>query len=319
MQLRDYQKQAIANIFSAWNGGARNILYVLPTGGGKTVIFSAIIKQVDAEACVIAHRRELLEQMAITLGRNEIPHKIIGPDNVIRLIVKREIEELGRDFYSPSAKCTVASIDSLMSRKESLAAWAKRVKYWVLDEGHHLLAENKWGTGVSLFTNARGLAVTATPGRADGLGLGRHADGLIDLMLFGPDMRWLIDNGFLTNYRIACPPSTLDLSDVHTGKDGDFVRRRLSLKTRQSSVLGDVVQHYLKFTPGKLGVTFVPDIETASVQAEKFQAAGVPAEAVSSKTPSRLRAELLRRFRRRELLQLVNCDLFGEGFDLPGR
>jgi len=129
MQLRDYQKQAVSDIYSAWSGSVQNVLYVLPTGGGKTVIFSAILKQVDAETCVIAHRRELLEQMAITLGRNEIPHKIIGPDNVIRLIIKREIEELGRDFYSPSAKCTVASIDSLMSRKESLAAWAKRVKF----------------------------------------------------------------------------------------------------------------------------------------------------------------------------------------------
>jgi len=77
------------------------------------------------------------------------------------------------------------------------------------------------------------------------------------------------------------------------------------------------VAHYLRLAPGKLGVTFDTDVESATDTAAAFRANGVPAEVVSAKTPDHLRAQIIRRFRNREILQLVNVDLFGEGFDLP--
>ena len=83
------------------------------------------------------------------------------------------------------------------------------------------------------------------------------------------------------------------------------------------SVVGDVVEHYKRLAMGKLGVTFASDVETATDIASRFRAEGVPAEVVSGKTPDHLRASILRRFKNREILQLVNVDLFGEGFDLP--
>jgi superfamily II DNA or RNA helicase len=73
----------------------------------------------------------------------------------------------------------------------------------------------------------------------------------------------------------------------------------------------------LRLAPGKLGVTFDTDVDSATETAAAFRAAGVPAEVVSAKTPDALRAQILRRFKNREILQLVNVDLFGEGFDLP--
>ena len=78
-----------------------------------------------------------------------------------------------------------------------------------------------------------------------------------------------------------------------------------------------MVDHYLRIAKGKLGVTFAVDVEAAGDIATAFKKAGVPAEIVTAKTPDTLRASILRRFRNRELLQLVNVDLFGEGFDLP--
>jgi superfamily II DNA or RNA helicase len=81
--------------------------------------------------------------------------------------------------------------------------------------------------------------------------------------------------------------------------------------------MGDVIDHYLRLAAGKLGVTFATDVKTAEELAEKFNAAGVPAAAVSAATPDLERINLLKQFKNRQILQLVNVDLFGEGFDLP--
>jgi hypothetical protein len=177
-----------------------------------------------------------------------------------------------------------------------------------------------------MFPNALGLGVTATPERADGKGLGRHADGVFDCMVEGPGMRQLINglpdwNGvatpYMADYRVFCPPSDLDLTAVPIGADGDYVRGQLALKTRSSTIMGHVVEHYLRIAPGKLGITFAPDVETATEFSKLFNQAGVRAEVVTAKTPDRMRIEIMKRFERREVLQLVNVDLFGEGVDVP--
>ena len=188
----------------------------------------------------------------------------------------------------------------------------------VVHNCHHLLAANKWGKGVSLFPNARGLAVTATPVRADGRGLGRGSDGLIDYMVQGPTMRELIDAGYLTDYRIFAPASDINLANVPVSDTtGDFSAPALRDAAKRSHVTGDIVENYMKIAPGKLGVTFCVSVELAGETAARYRAAGVPAEMVSANTPELERAAILRKFARRELLQLVNVDLFGEGFDLP--
>lgn len=317
MQLRPYQSDVLSGVYDSWQRGARNVLAVLPTGGGKTVIFSEGIRQHNGGSCAIAHRQELVSQISLALARDEVRHRIIGPNSVIRWVNQLHIMETGRSYYDPAARCAVAGVDTLIRRGDELARWAQQVTLWVQDEAHHLLTANKWGKAVAMFPNARGLGVTATPERADGKGLGRHADGVFDVMVEGPGMRDLIGLEYLTDYRVLCPPSDLDLSDVATGADGDFNRKPLAAKTRKSSVMGDVVTHYQRHASGRLGVTFAPDVDTATELAARFNAAGVPAEVVSAKTPEKIRQEILRRFRRRQILQLVNVDLFGEGFDLP--
>jgi len=104
---------------------------------------------------------------------------------------------------------------------------------------------------------------------------------------------------------------------VATGSTGDYVQPQLRAAVARSSITGDVVRDYLRYAAGKRGVTFVPDVDTAAHVAGLYRAAGVPAEAVSAKTPAALRSDLVRRLRDGRLLQLVNVDLFGEGFDLP--
>lgn len=325
--LRPYQQDIRDDIESRWLGVA-NVLAVLPTGAGKTVLFSSILADEPGASCAIAHRQELVSQISLALARNGVRHRIIGQDPVIRMIVRLHMEDVGANYVVPNAKCAVASVNTLTGKKfaESLKPWLPTVKLWVQDEAHHVLRDNQWGRAAAMFPNARGLGVTATPLRADGNGLGRHADGLFDTMVIGPSMRDLITMGFLTEYRIFAPPSTFHRDQVAVSQTtGDFNLDQMRKAVAASSlvvhdekqIVGDIVQHYQRIAPGKLGVTFVPDIATAETVAEQFNAAGVPAMAVSSKTPDDERCKILRRFKSRELLQLVNCDLFGEGFDLP--
>ena len=188
----------------------------------------------------------------------------------------------------------------------------------VVHNCHHVLAGNKWGKAVQAFPNARGLGVTATPLRADGQGLGRRNDGVFDALVTGPSQRALIDEGYLCEYRIFAPKSDVDLADVPlSASTGDYSATPLRRAIARSCITGDVVQSYLRIALGKLGVTFCTSVQQANETAAQFREAGVPAECVSAETQDDVRAETLRRFAERKILQLVNVDLFGEGFDLP--
>lgn len=317
-QLRPYQLELDQKIEAAWNDSARNILATAPTGAGKTVNFSHILKRHTGVACAIAHRQELVSQISLSLAREDVIHSIIAPRSTIRWIMQLHREELGRCFYDPASKISVAGVKTLLSRADQLSAWLPQVTLWIIDEGHHVLRENTWGAAVELFPNARGLGVTATACRADGKGLGAHADGVFDTLIEGPSMRELITDGYLSDYKIWAPPSDLDMSSVEISTaTGDFKAKQARDAVKRSHLVGDVVEHYLQHARGKLGITFAVDVEAAKELAAAYLSAGVPAAAVSAKTPERDRHQLIRRFRRRELLQLVNVDLFGEGFDLP--
>lgn len=315
IELRPYQEAIRQDIHGAWNAGARNVMAVLPTGGGKTVNMAREFADNVGASIGIAHRQELVGQMSLALARNSVRHRIIGSPDLMRAIVQIHMAEVGRSFFDPSAACGVAGVDTLV-RRDPLP-WFQQVTLWQEDEGHHALRENKWGEAALLFPNARGILWTATPGRADGKGLGRAADGIADTMVTGPNMRELIAAGYLTDYRVFCPPNDVDLSNVNTTASGDYSPTKVREAVHKSHIVGDVVQHYLCIARGKLGVTFAVDVEHAKEITLAYRAAGVPSEIVTSDTPDVLRAVVLRRFRNREILQLVNVDLFGEGFDLP--
>ena len=317
MRLRPYQQEIHDAITNAWATGHQNVLAVLPTGGGKTVTFSHIVKEEQGSSIVLAHRAELVAQMSLALAREQVRHRIIGPSSLVRLCVNAHVGELGRPFYDANAKTGVASVQSVTANKDG-AQWFEQVRLWVHDEAHHLLRDNQFGKAVARFPNARGLGVTATPGRADGKGLGRHADGLFDTMVMGPTPRWLIDQGFLSQYKIFAPPSNLDLTAVHVTASGDYSPPELKAATQKSTVLGDTVTHYIKHASGKSGLTFADSVENATDIAVRFRAAGVSAEVLTGKTPDALRANVIAKFKNRQVMQIVSVALIDEGFDCPG-
>ena len=319
---RAYQVKGHADIWTAWREGIQNILYTLSTGGGKTFLFCMVLLDIlHVPTCVIAHRKEILGQISLTLAKQGIYHRIIGPESLVRMVVRIHQEALGKVYYNSDAPVAVASALTLISwaKLGRIDAWCRSVRYWVLDEAHHCQQDNTWGRAVELFPYAKGLGVTATPERTDGQGLGRIANGVFDKLIEGPSAASLMSDGYLCRYRIICPPTTgLDLSEVRIGKDGDHVRKGLGLATRKSSIMGDVAAYYKLHAWGKLGITFAPDIETAKALTESYLALNVPAKLVTGETPEPERLQVMRDFKAHNVWQLVNVDLFDEGVDVPG-
>lgn len=315
-KLRDYQQELETAIRNAWNDGHQNVLAVSPCGSGKTVLFSQITHDEQGATCVIVHRQELVEQISLSLARCGVRHNIIAPRSVIKTIVKSHVKNTGRNYYEPRSIKAVAGVDTLLRRKD-LDAWRKTVKLWIQDEAHHVLASNKWGKAAALFPNARGLGVTATPERADGKGLGHHADGVFDTMVEGKSLRWMIEQGYLTDYKIYAPPSDIDFSGLKVNRSGDYDAKAIREREIKSHIVGDVVKHFRKLAPGKQGITYNSCVKTAGEMAQQFTGEGVPAAMVCGETSDRERANTTNKFRNRDLLQMTNVDLFGEGYDLP--
>lgn len=315
---RPDQRQFIGEIYQAWNQGAQNVVGRADTGFGKTVCLADIVEQHPGGSCIIAHRQELVGQISMMLARYGVRHNVIASDATTREIAKMHVAEFGACFYTPSARCAVASVDTLV-RRDGLGQWAAGVTLWVVDEGHHLVRENKWARAIELFGNpaVRGLLPTATPNRADGKGLGRHADGYADCMVQAPPMRWLIEQGFLTDYRVVCVESDLSLVGQEVSSSGDWSPSKLKDAAAKSQIVGDLVTNYLRFARGMLNIAFTTDTETAAKSTAAYRAAGVRAECLTGKTDDSVRRHILRQFSKREIDVIVAVDIVSEGFDLP--
>lgn len=327
-KLRPYQQELKNQIYNHWSDHQHsNVLAVLPTGAGKTVFFSSIIAEHAGATCAVAHRQELVSQISLALARNKVRHRIIGPTNVVKMIVRLHMEEVGHSYYDPNSRHAVAGVDTLVRRGDKLANWLPTVKLWVMDEAHHVLQENKWGKAVNMFPNARGMGVTATPSRADGHGLGSHADGVFDKMFIGPSMRDLINMGYLTDYKLYAPPSSFrrDAIKKVSQTTGDFVASEVSKAVNESSlvahdekqIVGDVVRTYQKLLKGMLTVVFAPDVATATELEKQYNDAGIPAKCVHGAMPDAERINAVRKFKNREYLVLTSVAIFDEGFDCP--
>jgi superfamily II DNA or RNA helicase len=318
MQLRPYQQDVKQVIHQHWNAGVNNVLAQMATGAGKTVLFCNILSEHDGYSLAIAHRSELVSQMSLTLGRYGIRHRVIASAATCKIISALHMVELGKDYTNPNARTAVASVDTLVNIPEGDALF-KQTTLVIVDEAHHVLRENKWGRAVGMFTNKRVLGVSATPERADRKGLGADNDGIFDTLTLGVPMGWLIEQGYLSPYRIFAPPCDIDVSKVAISKTtGDYNLDQLRKEVHKSRTLvGDVVSHYKRLAMGKLGLTFTVDVEEAVRVAAEYRANGVSAEVLTGKTPPMVRSNILKRFRNREILQLVNCELLTEGTDIP--
>lgn len=297
MILRPYQAKMAEEIWAQHQGGARNVLAVLPTGGGKTALFSSLTAAWTGQGhrtCILVHRRELLNQASQALMRIGVPHGRIQP---------------GRMMTADAVQ--VASVDTLLARLVEMRPILERFTRVITDEAHHAVA-GKWSLVRQTMPGALGLGVTATPFRADGRGLGDCFDAAAQ----GPSVRDLIEMGHLSQPKVYQPPIQVDLSKVKT-RMGDFVVRDLVSAVDRDEVTLPAIEHYRALADRKPAIAFCSSVEHAQKVAKQFVAAGYRAAAVDGETPEAERDQAIRALGTGQLDVLASCDIVSEGTDIP--
>lgn len=182
---------------------------------------------------------------------------------------------------------------------------------------HHYVDSGSWAKAIELFNHAKLLFVTACPERADGKGLGAHADGYVEEMIEGPQTQWLIDEGYLSPFKYFAPESNLDTSGVPVTASGELNREAMRKRIVDSDLVGNIVDQYLEFSPGKQAIGFANDVATSNDVAAAFQARGVLTVSLCGADDPDKRDRELSDFEAQRTTALLNVDLFDEGFDVP--
>jgi DNA repair protein RadD len=290
--LRDYQDEcvtAIRQAFTRW----RRVLFVLPTGGGKTVCFAYITVHAAAKGnrvIVLAHRQEIADQISAALAAMGVAHGRIQPGHAMT-----------------DDPVQVGMVQTVARRLGAIPAPA----LLVIDECHHAVA-GTWAKSAAAWPNAKVLGVTATPERLDGVGL-RDA---FDTMVVGPDVRELIDAGYLAPYRYLAPSTEIDLSRVRS-IGSDYNTGDLERAVDQDGITGDVVEHYLKHIAPRTAIGFCVSVAHAEHVAVRFRDAGIPASSIDGAMSSDQRHDLVNRLRIGAIRVLTSCEIISEGFDAP--
>lgn len=281
----------------------------------KTTIFAYVTTgAANKGKCVylLAHRAELVKQISMTLASFGTTHNIIAPPAIVRQAKVEQFRKTGRSFVGKS-RVYVCSAQTLVKR---LGDIADKPDIIVVDESHHLTDGSTWGKICAAYPDAKLLPVTATPCRLDGKGLGRDAGGFADTLIMGPTMRWLIDNGYLSEYRAFAPPLKLDLKGVKT-RMGDYAKDQVAEAMDKPTITGDAVEHYLRLARGKRAVAFCASVAHAEHVADAFSAVGVPASFLDGSLDPAERDKRIKDFESGKTLVLTSCDVVSEGFDLP--
>lgn len=299
LSLRDYQLEAVNNLRNSYAAGNRAPLFVLPTGGGKTVVFSYIASNASARgkrALILVHRIELIRQTSAALAKNGVWHGMINP----------------KFTPDPLAPVQIASVQTLARRLNKL-----RLDYdlIVIDEAHHATA-GTWRTIIEAMPKAWILGVTATPIRGDGNGLGVEAGGIFDDLVEGPQVSQLIAGGYLVKPVIYAPTEQLDLSGIRM-RMGDYDAHELAERMDKPSITGNAVEHYRRLADGLPAVAFCVSVKHAQHVAEQFKAAGYRAAFVDGQAEDDERKRILNGLGNGSIQIVTSCDLISEGTDIP--
>lgn len=294
--LRQYQKEAVEMIRTEYASyRQRRVLFALPTGGGKTVIFSYITESACGKGrsvIIVAHRKEICRQISKALDAMGVQHGLIMPGHT-----------------QTTDLVQVAMVQTLAKRIEK--GLIAEPDLLVIDEAHHAVA-GSWGKVTEGWTKCKILGVSATPERLDGKGLG----AAFDVLVIGPTMASLIEGGHLASYEYLAPPSALDLSKVKT-RGGDYAVDELEQAMMESTIVGDAVEHYRRFLDGRPAICFCVTIAHAESVAEQFRAAGWQAASIDGSMTSTEREDLIASLADGRLNVLTSCELISEGVDVP--
>lgn len=285
MELRPYQQKAVDAVFNSWREFSKTLL-VLPTGTGKTVIFSKVAERAlnegDGKILVLAHREELLAQAR---------DKIYAATNL-----PCAFEKAGESSLDSLAPITCASVQTLM-RKPRLNRFSPRhYDTIIVDEAHHALSDS-YQNILGYFSSARVLGVTATPDRGDKRNLGAYFQDIA----FEYSIRDAIKENYLSKILVKTVPLKISLDGVKTTA-GDFSADNLG--SAIDPYLEEIAKHIPK---DRKTLIFLPLIATSKRMTEILQSLGHKAEHIDGTSPDR--REILERLHTGKCRVLCNSML----------
>lgn len=300
LHLRDYQTAAVEAVEGGFDAGITRAGMSLPTGAGKTIVFAEIIKRSNERTLVIAHRRELIDQAV-----QKISFMGIDPYDIGVVMADRN---------QPHHPIVVASIQSIVNQRR--LAQLGRFGLIVIDEAHHssspsyVQVTRALGMGKGLPT--KGLGVTATWDRADGVGL----DAVWEQVVYEVHIESLIAAGHLCDVRALSIETHLDTSTIGT-HHGEYDMGEVEARIVDSDYADTLAHAVRTYAEDRTSLVFAPNVATAFVYRDALRHEEITSEVVSGKTPKDERAATLQRFQEGRLRTIVNCGVFTEGTDIP--
>jgi len=293
LELRPYQRAAHEAITRGF-GEYQRQLAVIPTGGGKTILFAALANHYQPKrTLVLAHREELISQAVDKIERTTGLHADV---------------EMADSRASHDAPVVVASVQTLM-REQRRSRWPRdHFGLIVVDESHHLLAQSYVSTLGHFDQNAFVLGVTATPDRGDKRNLADYFENIA----YEISLLDLIKEGWLAPIKVKTIPLGIDLRGVRTIA-GDY----------NADDLGHALEPYLECIAAIIAdnhadrkiLSFLPLISCSKKFVELCRAQGLAAEHVDGTSPDR--RDILQRFSEGRTRLLSNAMLLTEGYDEP--
>ncbi|OXA78812.1 Superfamily II DNA or RNA helicase [Flavobacterium aquidurense] len=300
-ELYAYQKGDIDAIFERLDNAPaqHHLLYQLPTGGGKTVIFSEIVRRYlannDKKVVVLTHRIELCKQTSKMLKGFGVSNKIINS----------KVKELpDQNEYS----CFVAMVETLKNRINDEKLHLDNIGLVIIDEAHY----NSFRKLLNSFKNAFILGVTATP-LSSNIKLPMHQS--YDELIVGDTISSLIDKGFLA--RATTYSYDVGLTSLKVGINGDYtVKSSDDLYT--NTIMQEKLLHaYTERSLGKKTLIFNNGIHTSLYVYETFREAGYDIRHLDNTSSSEERKDILAWFKKTPDAILTSVGILTTGFDEP--
>lgn len=293
IKLRDYQIDMISKARAALIE-TKKIVIVLATGGGKTAIASFMLKGASEKNHIcwfVVNRIELIDQSVLAFER-------IG--------VKASVIASGRESeYDPKNKIQVVMIQTAIRKLKKLQA----PSFLVIDECHFSIAPT-YDKLFSAYPDAYRIGLTATPDRIDSKGLGRS----YDKMVLGVDAEWLIQNKYLSDFKVY-GKKLVDTSKVKISM-GDFDAEDFELHAG-SKFIGDVLNEYKQKLLGKKAIIFAMSVKSSMAFEKLFNENGISCAHIDAEISREKRKEIISKFKSGEIRVLTNYSIVTYGFDCP--
>lgn len=307
--LRLYQQRAKEDIFSAWDE-CDGVMFQMPTGTGKTRLFSSIIRDIktwstqkdeNIKILIIAHRIELIDQISDSLNRYKVSHGIIagGKPRDLRHSVQ------------------IASVQTITHRTNLDVAYDLNANFIIVDEAHHCVA-NSYKKLWDMYPNAKKLGVTATPWRMNNGGF----TSVFNKIIISQSIQSFIDAGWLAPYDYYSISHDSEIqkeinSITEFDIEGDYKTSALEKKIDTPRIRAQLLDSYLKYAKGKKGIIYSISRKHSDHICMEYREAGINIVRIDSKTSKDERKLYVDRFKNGLIDIIVNVDIFSEGFDCP--